>query len=87
MPEDLKQLKRFIINKSKKLAEEMICQHPDWFTQEQNTLIKLIKDHNTTIKTSLSNQTNKSRDKPQTTRAKLQTTKRKAKKKLAMTIH
>ena len=61
-PEDLEQLERFITNKAKELAEEMTWQHPDWFTQDENILLKLIKDHNTAFKISLSNQTNESRD-------------------------
>jgi len=57
----------------------MTWRHPDWFTQDENTLLKLIKDHNTAFKISLSNQTNESRDNLWTTRAKLQAAKRKAK--------
>ena len=53
-PEDLEQLERFIINKAKELTEEMTQQCPDWFTQDKNTLLKLIKDHDTAFKISLS---------------------------------
>ena len=61
-PEDLGQLERFIVNKANELAEETIWQNPDWFTQDDNTLLQPIKDHNAVFKISLSNQTNESRD-------------------------
>ena len=42
-PEDLEQLKNFIVNKAKELAEETTHRRPDWFTREEATLTKLIK--------------------------------------------